>query len=158
MGVGVVARHPRRFALLECLLRYRFPSSLSLRAGPGFLDPHRYCGAEAPFAIRFARGQIETETTEEEMPSPPRGRIMPRPTCCPTIKSLGAPWRFFAADVAWSGHLHGMQRSPSGVLVSLESLDRPLRSEMRMASRGPEPGPGENRILSARRMRLELIS
>ena len=124
-----------------CLLGSALPSSLSLRAGPGFLDPHRYnCAAEAPFAIRFARGQTETETTEEEMPSPPRGRIMPRPTCCPTIKSLGAPWRFFAADVAWSGHLHGMQRSPSGVLVSLESLDRPLRSEMRMASRGAGAG------------------
>nr|ACG30261.1 hypothetical protein [Zea mays] len=36
------------------------------------------------FAIPFARGQTETETTEaeeEEMPSPPRGRIMPGPTC-----------------------------------------------------------------------------
>jgi hypothetical protein len=71
------------------------------------------------------------------MPSPPRGRIMPGPTCCPTIKSLRAPWRFFEADVAWSGsgHLRGMQRSPSGVLVGVTGSSPALRN-VRMAARG----------------------
>ncbi|OQU92702.1 hypothetical protein SORBI_3001G393101 [Sorghum bicolor] len=138
--------------------------SLSLRAGPGFSIHTATTVLPKPFAIRFlpqAEPKRKRRRRREEMPSPPRGRIMPGPTCCPTIKSLRAPWRFFEADVAWSGsgHLRGVQRSPSGVQRPRWShWIFPCVTKCAHGSQGLEPGPGDNRILSARRMCLELIS
>jgi hypothetical protein len=113
---------PRRFVLAS-LPPSPFLLPVAARGPRLLLNPR------LPF--RFAGGQTETETTEVEMPSPPRGRIIPQThmLCCPTIKSLmRVPWSLFF-------HL------PFSVLVaSLESLGLPLRSAKALGKQRPERG------------------
>jgi hypothetical protein len=125
----------------------------SLPPSPFFLPvaargPRLLLNPRSPF--RFAGGQTETETTEVEMPSPPRGRIIPDPhALLPNYKIFdeGALEPFFSSSP--------IQRPRWGHSVFHCVPQRPLAFGKQRPERGASRE--KNPILSTRPMRLELI-